>query len=218
MFRMRLLLPLLLLAACGPSREVHEDRPESHLFAFDNNKTGDPWGWKIDATNQVGPLAIWKVVEEDGGKVLAITDVQRGAKPTFNLCWTPAISMRDCTVSVRVRAGKSGRFDRGGGPMWRVQDKNNYYVARWNPLEDNFRIYYVKDGKRVQLDSADVKLDPAAWHTIRIHHKGARSEGFLDDEKLLDVEDTTLPDAGGIGVWAKADALTTFDDLSVAPR
>ena len=98
-----MLLPLLLLAACGPSRKVPEDRPASHLFAFDNNKTGDPWGWKTDATNQVGPLAIWQVVEEDGGKVLAITDVQRGAKPTFNVCWTPAMMLLsidtvDCTV------------------------------------------------------------------------------------------------------------------------
>jgi len=215
----RLLLPLLVLvAACGPTKEVREDRPASHLFAFDNAKSGDPWGWKIDGTNQVGTLAIWQIVEEDGGKVLALTDPQKGANATFNLCWTPAVSMRDCTVSVKVRAGKIGRFDRGGGPMWRVQDKNNYYVARWNPLEDNFRLYYVKGGRRAQIASADVKLDPAAWHTIRVHHKGARIECFLDDEKLLDAEDTTIAQAGGVGVWAKADAHTSFDDLSIEPR
>jgi len=70
----------------------------------------------------------------------------------------------------------------------------------------------------VQLASADVKVDPAAWHTIRIHHKGANIEGFLDDRKLLDVEDTTIPEPGGVGVWAKADARTSFDDLTIEPR
>ena len=31
--------------------------------------------------------------------------------------------------------------DQGGGSIWRAQDRDNYYIARWNRLEDNFRVY-----------------------------------------------------------------------------
>ena len=34
-------------------------------------------------------------------------------------------------------------MDQGGGPVWRYQDANNYYIARMNPLEDNYRVYKV---------------------------------------------------------------------------
>ncbi len=52
----------------------------------------------------------------------------------------------DGEIEVSLKAG-TGRVDRGGGVIWRAIDKDNYYISRWNPLEDNFRIYYVKAGR-----------------------------------------------------------------------
>ncbi len=106
-------------------------------------------------------------------------------------------------------------MDQGGGPIWRVKDQNNYYIARWNPLENNFRVYYVKDGKRVQLDSADVDVSASEWHTIRIEHNGDQITGFLDGKELLEVTDSAFPEGGGVGLWTKADAASFFDDLVI---
>ncbi len=39
--------------------------------------------------------------------------------------------------------------------------------------------------------------------------------GYLDGKKLLVAEDSTFPDAGRIGLWSKADARSSFDDLTV---
>jgi hypothetical protein len=105
--------------------------------------------------------------------------------------------------------------DQGGGLIWRVKDHDNYYIARWNPLEDNFRVYYVKEGRRVQLDSANVKADFAKWHTIKIEQRGDAIACYLDGEKLLEVKDKTFAEAGGVGLWTKADAATAFDDLVI---
>jgi hypothetical protein len=41
--------------------------------------------------------------------------------------------------------------------VWRASDSNNYYVARYNPLEDTYRAYKVKKGRRIQLQNADIK-------------------------------------------------------------
>ncbi len=84
-----------------------------------------------------------------------------------------------------------------------------------HPLEDNFRLYTVKDGKRVQLDSADVDPSAAEWHTIRIEQDRNRITGFLDGRKLLEVTDSTFPEGGGVGFWTKADAASFFDDLVI---
>ena len=121
---------------------------------------------------------------------------------------------RNGTITVKVKAG-TGEVDRGGGPIWRVQDANNYYVARWNPLEDNLRIYYVKDGRRVQLASADVETSPTQWHAIAIEHDGDQMTCSFDGRQLLSVKDATIGREGGVGVWTKADAASSFDDFAV---
>ncbi len=137
--------------------------------------------------------------------VLALPRVPRFRSGTFNLCWTDGVRVRNGEITVKVKA-RTGDVDRGGGPIWQVQDANNYYIARWNPLEDNLRIYYVKNGRRVQLASADVEADPAQWHTIAIEHEGDEIACSFDGRQLLTVKDTTIGREGGVGVWTKAAA------------
>lgn len=98
--------------------------------------------------------------------------------------------------------------------MWRVQDSGNYYVARFNPLEDNFRFYIVENGLRKELASADVHL-AKGWQEMRIVQKGEVFAGYLDGKKLLEYKDSRLNKSGGAGLWTKADAATSFDDFSV---
>jgi hypothetical protein len=188
-------------------------------WGFDEHAVGQlPPGWRIETTNLKGKPAEWSVQRDDsapsGDRVLALTNPGDSRGSTFNLCWTDTVDFQDGRIEVKVRAG-TGREDQGGGPVWRVQDQNNYYVARWNPLEDNFRLYYVRDGNRRQIASANVNAAPDAWHAIAIHHRGTHIEGYLDGEKLLEQDDSTFLNAGGIGVWTKADAATSFDDFII---
>ena len=118
----------------------------------------------------------------------------------------------DLIVAFKAVAGK---LDRGGGPVWRYRDANNYYVARMNPLEDNFRVYKVVEGKRTQLASAEVKVRSGEWHSIRVVHTGDHIRCYLDSKPLLDARDATFSEAGKIGLWTKADAVTYFAGLRV---
>ncbi len=117
----------------------------------------------------------------------------------------------DISVQMKTVAGKT---DQGGGLVWRAKDKINYYVARYNPLEDNYRVYKVVNGKRKELQSANIKHSDGR-HTLRVTMKGDRVECFYDGKKYLDVKDGTLANSGKIGLWTKADAQTYFDDLTV---
>ena len=192
------------------------------LWDFEDVPVGSlPEGWKVEATRQNGPLATWEVVEDksapSGEKVLALTKINHHSGSTFNLCWTDKVVFKDGTITVLFRP-VSGRIDQGGGIMWRIQDRNNYYIARFNPLEDNFRIYYVSNGHRMMMNSARVSLSTNKWHSMKIVQHGDAYECYLNGKRFLHGTDNHFEKSGGVGLWTKADAVTSFDDFKVELR
>jgi hypothetical protein len=115
---------------------------------------------------------------------------------------------------VKLRA-VAGEIDRGGGLVWRAKDSKNYYIARYNSLEDNFRVYKVQDGKRTMFRGEKVPGDEK-WHTLRVTMAGPKITCFFDGKQYLEAEDATFAGAGMIGLWSKADAQSYFDDLTVS--
>jgi hypothetical protein len=121
----------------------------------------------------------------------------------------------DVDVSVKLKP-ISGKEDASGGIIFRAKDAKNYYVVRANALENNFRLYTMKDGSRNQLASAKVdepKL--GAWSTIRVVAKGPKIQAYLNGKLQIDHEDKTYTE-GWVGLWTKADSVTEFDDLELA--
>ena len=193
---------------------------DGQVWDFEDDPAGSPpEGWKVETTNPRGPHATWKIMADpdapSGQNVLTLTSPNHDFGGAYNLCWTDGIRFKDGTLEVNVRAN-TGEEDQGGGPIWRAKDKNNYYIARYNPLENNFRLYYVKNGARKMLASAShLKINAGEWFTIRIVHNGPHIEGWLRGNKFLEVEDSTFTESGGVGLWTKADAATSFDDFSL---
>ncbi len=187
---------------------------------FDNVPEGTlAAGWKVEATGQDKATAKWQVIRDThaplGPGVLSLTETNHTQRGVFNICWTNEVSFFEGEIAVFLKAN-SGNIDRGGGPIWRVQDRNNYYIARYNPLEENVSIYYVKDGKRVMLGyTGKIELKDT-WHILKISHKGNRIKAFLDGEmKLMVNSGGHITQHGGVGLWTKADAATSFDNFTV---
>jgi len=165
------------------------------------------------ASGFAGSSGEWKVVLTSEGKALA--QLAESPDAAFNVALVDGIRSRDVDLSVRIKA-VAGENDQGGGLVWRARDRGNYYVARFNHKEDNFRVYKVVEGVRSSpLRNAEVKHH-AGWTLIRVTMKGDRIECFLDGKKTLEVNDATFPDAGRIGVWSKSDARSLFDDLTLS--
>ena len=87
-------------------------------------------------------------------------------------------------------------------------------MVHHNPLEDNFRVYKVVKGKRIQLGTVDVEVASGTWHTIRVVNKGDRIPCYLNGKLHLDVKDDAFKNAGKVGLWTKANAQTYFNALS----
>jgi len=200
----------LLFAACSGMPTV---TPTPGAIGFD----GPTVGWIAASTGGDGPIASWQQRADahavSAPNVLTIAAINHGSDERFNLYWNQTARFGDGRLSVAVR-GDDGVVDQGGGPMWRVADENNYYVCRFNPLESNYRVYVVEDGVRRQLGTALAPTRSGEWHRVEVEHRGAHIRCWLDGALMLDVEDDTLPAAGGVGLWTKADARTSFDDIS----
>jgi hypothetical protein len=210
------IMAVLGLLVCPGTSGWAED--EEAKITFENTKVGTvPDGCTIAETGGTGTKATWKVIEMEGApsgkRVLAITETKNKGN-TFNLAYAEESNFKDFEISVRIKP-LSGEEDRGGGLVWRLKNPDNYYIARWNPLEENFRVYYVKDGQRHQLASTALNADQDKWHEISIEMMGNKITAEFDEDELIEIEDGTFTEGGKVGVWTKADAASAFDDFTV---
>jgi hypothetical protein len=182
------------------------------IWNFDKDKAGT---LSSGFTNEKGE---WKVVADPTApsKPNALAQLAKNSGSTFNLILVSGVQLKDVDVSVMMKA-MAGQEDQGGGLVWRARDAKNYYVARYNPLEDNYRLYKVDKGKRIELQSADIKHSEG-WHTLRVTMEGNLIQCYYDGKKVLEVRDSTFQESGKIGLWTKADAQSYFDDLKVGGK
>ena len=174
-------------------------------WTFDDDETG---AIAKGFTNEVGE---WKVAPSDKGKALAQS--AKNPNSVFNVTLISDTNAKDVDLTVRMKA-IAGEHDQGGGLVWRAADAKNYYLARYNPLEDNYRLYHVVNGKRTLIQNVDIAHSDG-WHTLRVTMTGDQIACYYDGKKYNEAKDSTFPGAGKIGLWSKADAQSQFDDLTL---
>lgn len=187
---------------------------------FDKDEPGKPSpGWRITETSGTGKTGKWTVAKDDAApsKPNVLKLETHADRKTYNLYIAEKTSFKNLDLRVRTKADR-GKVDQGGGLIWRCRDENNYYICRINPLEGNFRVYKVQNGKRAELKSAKLETKTGQWYEVRAVMVGDRIECYVDGEKYLDTTDDTFKEAGTVGLWTKADASSSFDDVAVYAR
>lgn len=193
---------------------------EAVAFNFEDLQPGNlSENWQTALTGK-GDHGKWEIVadknESGPTKVLAQTSMKNFGYH-FDIAVAKEPQFQNLSLSVKFKALK-GEEDQGGGPVWRYQDADNYYIARANPLENNFRLYKVINGNRKQLKSYSLPVISGQWHTIKIEQVGTHIKCYYDGELYLEVDDDTFTKPGQVGVWTKADSYCYFDDLKVEAR
>jgi 3-keto-disaccharide hydrolase len=205
----------VLLAMEGP---VMADK-----ISFDTDVVGSaPAGWTIAKTGTGSPK--W-TVEADPTAPSKSKVVKQSGRATYPLLLKSGSSVRDGVVEVQFKA-ISGSEDRAAGLVWRAKDANNYYVVRANALENNVVPYKTVDGRRSSLDivgrkggyGVNVPVSANQWHSLRVEFAGSRFNVVFNGKSIFAVEDTTLTDAGMVGLWTKADSVTAFDGFAYDER
>ena len=206
-------LPMLLAMAAGYGQQ------QPKTFNFDPDAVGKaPAGFTSYATGGA-PAGKWVVTEmadaPSGKHVVVQTDADK-TDTRFPVLIADSGEYGDLDVSMKAKA-ISGKIDQGMGLVFRFRDPQSYYIVRANALENNFRLYRIVKGKRLQFAGANVKVSSGQWHTVRVVAKGDRITCWFDGKQLIDAHDKTYT-SGKIGLWTKADSVIAFDDLTVSPQ
>jgi hypothetical protein len=182
---------------------------------FDDMKVGTvPPSWT--ATQTGSGTAKWSV-EKDNSAPSKPNVLKQSGQATFPVCFKNDTNIKDGFVEVKFKP-IAGKEDQAGGVIWRLQDANNYYIARANALENNVTIYHTIKGKRTEKKRTNVKVSSGTWHTLRVDFSGNHFTVTFDGKKALEWEDDTFKDAGKVGVWTKADSVTEFDDFTYGSK
>ena len=181
---------------------------------FDDMKTGaPPPGWLATQTGK--GEAKWEVVADASAPSKPNVLKQSGAA-TYPICIKEDSQLKNGFVEVKFKP-IAGKEDQAGGLVWRCQDKDNYYIARANALEDNVTIYYTIAGKRTEKKRVGVKVASNQWHSLRVDFKDNSFVITFDGKETLEWKDDTFGQTGKVGVWTKADSVTLFDDFAYGP-
>ncbi|HYL10127.1 MAG TPA: hypothetical protein VEU31_05265 [Candidatus Acidoferrales bacterium] len=186
-------------------------------WSFDKDTPGKaPEGFTSALTGR-GTMGRWVVTQEatapSSPNVLAQTS-QDKTDYHFPLAIAEGTSYKDLALTVKFKA-ISGTVDQGAGLLFRLRDKDNYYVVRANALENNFRLYHVVNGRRIQFAGANFKVSSQTWHEIKVEVRGEEFKCYYDGQLKFTAKDSTFKDAGKVGLWTKADSVIYFDDLTV---
>lgn len=203
--RFALLALLLGLLTSGPAVA------QRTAWNFDDQPAGrPPSGFTFAGVKeQQNP---WTILRDGANNVLGVL---QSAATGSRLAVVEGTSLSNLTLSVRARF-VDGR--RSAGLVWRYRDADNYYLATLDLRQQDLRVYRVVRGNRTRLDDEDeLELDPAAWHLLKIEHRGTRMRLWIDGVPVSDARDRSIETAGAVGVWTTGDSIAWFDDLSVEP-
>lgn len=187
--------------------------------SFEGTKIGAaPDDWTVTLTGSGDPK--W-TVESDETAPSKSKVLKQSGRATYPLILKNDTHIGDGFVEMKFKA-IAGSQDRAAGIVWRAKDANNYYVVRANALEDNVVLYKTVNGVRSPLDivgrrggyGTDVGVPANTWHSLRIDFNASRFRVSFNSKPLFEVEDSTFPDAGKVGLWTKADSVTLFDEVS----
>ena len=178
---------------------------------FDKALVGSaPAEWTCGVTGGGSPK--W-TIEADASAPSQPNVLKQSGSGTFPWCVRKDASVTDGYVEVKFKPLK-GREDQAGGLVWRWKDGDNYYVARANALEDNVTIYHTIKGSRRSFKNVSQKVTPNQWHTLRVDFQGQHFVVTFDGKKVIEADDDAITGIGAVGVWTKADSVTSFDDFS----
>lgn len=197
-------------------------QPDSRLFRrWDFEKGQDntvPSGFSFPRTGggRTGQWILKAAADAPSGtRVLAQVDPD-ATDDRFPMAIADEPHLTDLRLSVKCKP-VSGQVDQACGLVLRFLDEHHYYITRANALEQNVRFYKVVGGQRQQLASWRGPVAGGVWHQLQVEAAGDHFVISWDGQRVMEVVDRTFPEAGKVGMWTKADSVTSFDDLKVEP-
>ena len=117
----------------------------------------------------------------------------------------------DVGLSARLKLVPE-RSTQTAGLIFRVQDKDNYYILSLDRLAGRIALSRYAGGRLSGIKDGPAPVTTDQWLQLRAEARGDRLQGFLNGQLVIDVTDDTYK-TGKVGLWTKADSVACFDDV-----
>lgn len=176
---------------------------------------GSPGEWKI-VMDEVPPR-----LEPLSDKAPALTRravlAQLSQEPNderFPILMFDGETFGDFELTTRFRL-ISGQTAQMAGIAFRMRDEKNFYVVRASGLGRNVRFYKVVDGARSQPIGPTVDVPTGVWQELKIECKANKIQVWFNGKDIIPPLTDNSFQAGKIGFWTMADAVTHFADTKI---
>ena len=120
----------------------------------------------------------------------------------------------DFTLTTRLKT-VDGSVEQMAGVAFRIQDEQNYYVARASSLGNTFRFYKFVQGIRSTPVGPDIEIPKGVWQELRVECQGNQIRCFLNGKQAIpDITDSSFTE-GKVGFWTKSDSISYFADTQI---
>lgn len=80
----------------------------------------------------------------------------------------------------------SGKTDQAAGLIFRILDKDNYYIVRANAIENNVIFFKYVGGRRSRIKEGAAKVVSGQWQELRAEISGDRVRAFLNGQPVVE--------------------------------
>ncbi|MGC8743673.1 MAG: family 16 glycoside hydrolase [Verrucomicrobiia bacterium] len=120
----------------------------------------------------------------------------------------------DFTFTVRFKI-VDGVAEQMAGVVFRFQDTNNFYVARANAKDGNFRFYKVVNGLRGTIIGPSMEIKKGEWYELTVDCKGNKIHILLNGKEVMPALTDNSFSKGKIGFWTKSDSVAAFSEAKI---
>jgi hypothetical protein len=166
----------------------------------------------VASSNEAGVWSVEPDPRGTGAHVLVNHAGVPGAKPAVAV----AIESKERNVHARTRCRVLGAGQAPAcGLVFRHRDDANYYSARVDRALQEVVLSVVENGHERILGRSPARLDAEIWQEVAVDARGDRIAVFWNDERALEVQDSTHRQHGSVGLWTTATAIAHFDEFVV---
>ncbi|MFZ0423013.1 MAG: hypothetical protein WAL80_09070 [Xanthobacteraceae bacterium] len=162
-----------------------------------------------------GPVR-WEVRVErflpDGKSLVEASHI---AEPNrFPLCIAdrPVAKNAEVELPFVAHAGGSARV---AGVVLRFSDPQDFYVVEADGLAGQVRLLSIVNGERRDIAGHAASLTIGEAHMLTVKATDEHFAVALDGTNLFAVRDGGLTAPGRLGIWSRADSITSFGDLYI---
>lgn len=188
----------------------------SETWNFDSYEVNSVPDGFLSMQTGTGEKATW-IVKADGSTTSAPNVIAQLStnytESSYKILMIPEQGYSNFKVSVKFKI-ISGEKEQAAGLVFRLQDRNHYFVLAADALNDRFSLCRAEPDRLICTQDVTVNIAADQWYTITAHVASQGVAGYLDDKLLIQRYDQHYT-TGAIGLWTKGDSVVHFDDLKI---